>query len=110
MQGYILFRLVAPTGTETDFTWLEEVVVSDVKSGLTPLICIANVHSSLFHTQSVTKLQVCTTNSLMCVSRLKALVLNSRIFLGTMIPLYAIQRLCRQAYLPYTLYIHYNTK
>ena len=50
--------MVVPGENEKDFSWLNDVLESDTEKGLTPLVCIANVHSSLFHNQSVTKLQV----------------------------------------------------
>jgi len=50
-------KLVTPGEDENEFSWLEKVVDQDAAAGLTPLMCIANVHSSLFHSQSLTTLQ-----------------------------------------------------
>lgn len=55
-------KLVTPSENSENFDWLQQIIKTDKENGLVPLICIANVHSSLFINESVTKLQeVCST-------------------------------------------------
>ena len=48
-------QTTANTGLEMFQSALEE----DKAAGKTPLMCVANVHSSIFQKQSVSRLQVC---------------------------------------------------
>jgi len=75
VAGYVCTQLGLPASTiryvspsEEDVTGFESfqaVLEADKVAGLTPLMCVANVHSTLFQKQTVTKLQeLCKANNL----------------------------------------------
>ena len=55
-----MFRLVSPQEEEDNFQSFRGAVAADRDQGRRPLFCLANVHSTLFHRQNVTALQVIT--------------------------------------------------
>jgi len=75
VAGYVCTQLGLPASTiryvspsEEDVTGFESfqaVLEADKVAGLTPLMCVANVHSTLFQKQTVTQLQeLCKANNL----------------------------------------------
>jgi len=59
-------RFVSPSEEDvTGFESFQKVVDADKAAGRTPLMCVANVHSTLFQKQTVSKLQeLCKANNL----------------------------------------------
>eukprot|EP00092_Neocalanus_flemingeri_P014901 GFUD01016093.1.p1 GENE.GFUD01016093.1~~GFUD01016093.1.p1 ORF type:complete len:800 (+),score=220.63 GFUD01016093.1:61-2460(+) len=59
-------RYVSPNEEDvTGFESFQKALDADKEAGKTPLMCIANVHSTIFQKQTVTKLQeLCKTNNL----------------------------------------------
>ena len=55
----ISFRYVNPSEEDVDgFESFQTLLDADKKAGKKPLMCVANVHSTIFQKQTVTKLQV----------------------------------------------------
>ena len=56
---YVCPEAGAEQSSNTGLEMFQSALEEDKAAGKTPLMCVANVHSSIFQKQSVSKLQVC---------------------------------------------------